>query len=70
MINFKKYAVQELFEKLEVGEIFDIKEKLFEIYGSEDNYIRRSFDVMATKARKLLPERTFKTINGQVKRLT
>lgn len=70
MINFKKYAVQELFEKLEVGEIFDIKEKLFEIYGDEDFYIRRSFDVMASRARKLLPERTFKTINRQVKRLT
>lgn len=70
MINFKKYAINELFEKLEVGEIFDIKENLLKIYGSEDIYIRRSYDVMAFDARKLLPERTFKTIKGQVKRLT
>lgn len=65
----KQSKVTEVIKALEVGQHFDKKEFVISIWGNSDYFIQRSFDVMFITAKKLLPEREFRTENGCIIRL-
>lgn len=59
---------------LEVDEVINKSEFLIELYGDDDYYKRRSFDVMLCKAKKTLkehyPDREIDgSLNNQIKRI-
>lgn len=59
---------------LDVGESIDKTEFMIELYGEDDFFKRRSFDVMVCKAKKTLkehyPDREIdSSINNRVKRI-
>lgn len=63
---------QSVFEKLEqlgVGQTLPIKQFIQSIWGDYDDFIRRSFDVMYSAAKKKLPTRHFQVVRGEIKRI-
>ena len=54
---------------MEVGDSFRKKEFIKEHWGDYDFYLDRSFSVFFTKAKKLFPEKEFRTIRGFVTRI-
>lgn len=64
----KTHLLELTLNALAVGDSFCIKTFINNTWGSYDNYIRRSFDAMLAARRKVLSDKTFKTIRGSIKR--
>jgi hypothetical protein len=65
----KKTYVEKVVEKLktlEIGESFDKKEYVKEVWGDDDYFVCRSFEVALAKSKKILSENSFKTIKGKI----
>lgn len=69
----KKTYPQKIAEKLEtlkkINDSFSKKEFIKEVWGDDDYFIDRTFSVSFAKAKKLMPDKLFKTIDGQVTRI-
>lgn len=68
----KKTYPQKIAEKLQpmkVGESFSKKVFIKEVWGDDDYFIDRTFSVSFAKAKKTMPDKVFKTIDGQVTRI-
>jgi len=61
--------VAEALEPLEVGQQFDKKAFIILHWGYCDYFVERSFDVMFCKAKKLMPEKDFKTKDRVITRI-
>lgn len=62
--------ITERLDKLEVGESFDRKELIEELWGDFNYYLEVSFSTIIIKCRKTLKPKPFKTINKRVCRIT
>jgi hypothetical protein len=69
----KKIYYKEIIEKmnaLEIGESFDRKECIEELWGDFDYYIEVSFNSLISKCKRFLEPKTFKTIKKRIVRLS
>jgi hypothetical protein len=66
----KELASLKLATLLEVGDSFSMEDAVIEMYNNYDFYLRRSYDVHLAAAKKMFPDRTFRTIQGQLTRIT
>lgn len=63
--------IQDALIGLEVNETVDRKALIKGLYGSEDYFISRSFDVAFVAAKKLLAPKKFKSLAGKmIKRIS
>lgn len=65
----KQKKVAEELGKLKVGESIGIYAFVVEHWGGYDFFIRRSFDVYLSQAKKKHPDRVFKVEKGLIKRV-
>ena len=65
----KQKKVTEAIGNLQVGEYIDIYAFVVEHWGNYDFFIRRSFDVYISQARKQYSDRVFQTKRGLIKRV-
>ncbi len=65
----KQKKVAEVVGKLKVGESIDVYAFVVEHWGNYDFFIRRSFDVYLSQAKKQHPDRVFKVEKGLIKRV-
>ena len=65
----KQKKVAEEIGNLEAGEYIDIYAFVVEHWGNYDFFIRRSFDVYLSQAKKQHPDREFKVEKGLIKRI-
>ena len=68
----KKTLPQKIAEKLQlmkVGDSFSKKEYIKEVWGDDDYFVDRTFSVAFANAKKLIPEKLFKTIDKQIIRI-
>ena len=65
----KQKKVAESIGNLEVGETIGVYSFIVEHWGNYDFFIRRSFDVYLSQARKKYSDRVFETKKGLIKRL-
>lgn len=65
----KQKKVAEAIGNLEVGESIGIHSFVVEHWGNYDFFIRRSFDVYLSQARKQYSDRVFETKKGLIKRV-
>ena len=65
----KQKKVAEEIGNLEAGEYIDIYAFVVEHWGNYDFFIRRSFDVYLSQAKKQHPDRDFKVEKGLIKRV-
>jgi len=54
---------------LDLGKEIDKKQFVKKLYGDFDYFTQRSFDVHLSKAKKLIPNKEFKTIKGKITRV-
>lgn len=64
----KQKKVAEEIGKLKVGESIGIHSFVVEHWGDYDFFIRRSFDVYLSQAKKIHTDRVFKVEKGLIKR--
>lgn len=67
-IYYKEITVK--MDKLKVGESFDRKEYITELWGDYDYYIDLSFGSIITKCKKKLEPKTFRTIKKRITRIS
>jgi hypothetical protein len=65
----KQKKVAESIVNLEVGETIGVYSFIVENWGNYDFFIRRSFDVYLSQAKKKFPDREFKVEKGLIKRI-
>ena len=65
----KQKKVAEAIGNLEIGERIDIYAFVVEHWGNYDYFIRRSFDVYLSQAKKQYSNRVFETKKGLIKRI-
>ena len=65
----KQKKVAESIVNLEVGETIGVYSFIVENWGNYDFFIRRSFDVYLSQARKQYSDRVFETKKGLIKRV-
>ena len=65
----KQKKVAEAIGNLEVGESIGIHSFVVEHWGNYDYFIRRSFDVYLSQAKKQYSNRVFQTKRGLIKRV-
>jgi len=68
----KKTYPQKIHEKLdpmEVGQSFPKKPFLKATWGDDDYFTDRTFSVSFAKAKKLMPDKLFQTIDGNITRI-
>ncbi len=65
----KQKKVAEAIGNLEIGKHIDIYAFVVEHWGTYDYFIRRSFDVYLSQARKQYSDRVFETKKGLIKRI-
>jgi len=65
----KQKKVAEAIGNLEVGETISVYSFIVEHWGNYDFFIRRSFDVYLSQAKKQHPDREFKVEKGLIKRV-
>ncbi len=65
----KQKKVAESIGNLEVGETISVYSFIVEHWGNYDFFIRRSFDVYLSQARKQYSDRVFETKKGLIKRV-
>lgn len=65
----KQKKVAEALSKLEVNEYINVYAFIVEHWSNYDFFIRRSFDVYLSQARKQYSDRVFETKKGLIKRL-
>jgi len=65
----KQKKVAEAIGNLQVDEYIDIYAFVVEHWGNYDFFIRRSFDVYLSQARKQYSDRVFETKKGLIKRV-
>lgn len=65
----KQKKVAEEIGKLKVGESIGIHSFVVEHWGNYDFFIRRSFDVYLSQAKKKHPDRVLKVEKGLIKRI-
>lgn len=65
----KQFKVTNAIQELEVGQSFNKKEFVISVWDRSDYFIKRSFDVFFTIAKKEFPDRVFKTEKGCVIRI-
>ena len=65
----KQKKVAEEIGNLEVNEYIDVYAFVVENWGNYDFFIRRSFDVYLSQARKQYSDRVFETKKGLIKRV-
>ncbi len=65
----KQKKVAESIGNLEVGETISVYSFIVEHWGNYDFFIRRSFDVYLSQARKQYSDRVFETKKGLIKRI-
>jgi len=65
----KQKKVAEEIGNLEVNEYIDVYSFIVEHWGNYDFFIRRSFDVYLSQARKQYSDREFKVEKGLIKRI-
>jgi len=65
----KQKKVAESIGNLEVGETISVYSFIVEHWGNYDYFIRRSFDVYLSQARKQYSDRVFETKKGLIKRI-
>lgn len=66
--NTKTYKVFAKLLQMNIGDSFDKNQFITKLYGDNNYYISRSFDVFFSKAKKKLPERQFKCLKGIITR--
>ena len=66
----KSYEIHKAIELLEINDSLIVEELICSLWGSYDEYVRRSFDVMYLAARKLMPEKQFKVVRGEIQRVS
>lgn len=66
----KTSAVENLLSSMEVNQQVDTKQFIYQVWGDFDNFIKRSFDVILIQAKKKHPEKEFKTVRGNIKRIS
>jgi len=54
----------------EIGDTINKRNYVFTIYRDHNMFIERSFDVHFGKAKKMMPEKVFKTIGGMITRIS
>jgi len=65
----KQKKVAESIGNLEVGETISVYSFIVEHWGNYDFFIRRSFDVYLSQAKKQYSDREFKVEKGLIKRI-
>ena len=68
MVSMVKKVVEAL-EPLEIGQELDKKAFILLHWGYCDYFVERSFDVSFCKAKKLMPEKEFKTKKRVITRI-
>jgi hypothetical protein len=68
MVSIVK-KIAEALENLEVGQEFDKKAFIESHWGYSDYFKNRTFDVSFCKAKKMMPEKKFKTKNRVITRI-
>jgi len=61
--------VAEKLQSLKLAQSFSKKTFIKEVWGDDDYFVDRTFSVAFASAKKLLPEKQFKTIEGNVTRI-
>jgi len=65
----KPEAIQDRLERLEVGQTINKDELIKKLYGGNDFFLQRSFDVHFCKAKKNISEMHFKVKSGIITRV-
>jgi hypothetical protein len=65
----KPEVIQDKLGKLQIGETIKKDELIKKLYGDNDYFIQRSFDVHFSKAKKNIPEMEFKVKSGIITRV-
>lgn len=66
----KQKKLAQAIAELEVGQYLDAYDFIITHWKKYDYFIRRSFDVYLSQAKKQLPDRVFKTEKGLIKRIS
>jgi hypothetical protein len=65
----KPEIIQDKLERMEIGEEISKKDFVKKLYGDDDYFSQRSFDVHLSKAKKLIPNKEFRVVKGNITRV-
>lgn len=65
----KPQIIRERLNNFEVGDMISKRNYVFMLYQNHNLFICRSFDVHLGKAKKMMPDKKFRTIAGMITRV-